>query len=34
MSDDGIRIFSTCPQSKDFARGDYLAQVQRVARWS
>ncbi|HUB43558.1 MAG TPA: LLM class flavin-dependent oxidoreductase [Acetobacteraceae bacterium] len=34
MPDDGIRIFSTCPQSKDVARGDYLAQVQRVARWS
>ena len=34
MSDDGIRIFSTCPQSKDVARGDYLAQVQCVARWS
>jgi alkanesulfonate monooxygenase len=34
MSDGGIRLFSTCPQSKDFARGDYLPQVQRVARWS
>jgi len=34
MSDDGIRIFSTCPQSKDFARDEYLPQIQRVARWS
>jgi alkanesulfonate monooxygenase len=34
MSDHATRLFSTCPQSKDFARGDYLPQVQRVARWS
>ena len=34
MSADGIRIFSTCPQSKDFARGAYMPHVQRVARWS
>ena len=34
MPDGSIRIFSTCPQSKDFVRGDYLPQVQRVARWS
>lgn len=30
----GIRLFSTCPQSKEFAPGDYLPQVRRVAQWS
>ncbi len=34
MPAEGIRVFSTCPQSKDFARADYLPQVRRVARWS
>jgi alkanesulfonate monooxygenase len=31
---DSISLFSTCPQSKDFAAEDYLPQVRRVARWS
>jgi alkanesulfonate monooxygenase len=30
----GIRLFSTCPQSKEFAPADYLPHVRRVARWS
>jgi alkanesulfonate monooxygenase len=34
MPSDGIKLFSTCPQSKDFAPADYLPQVRRVARWS
>ena len=34
MPADTIRLFSTCPQSKDVARGDYLALVRRVAQWS
>jgi alkanesulfonate monooxygenase len=29
-----INLFSTCPQSKDFAQGDYVTQVRRVSRWS
>jgi alkanesulfonate monooxygenase len=29
-----ITLFSTCPQSKDFAAADYLPHVRRVARWS
>jgi alkanesulfonate monooxygenase len=31
---DGIKLFSTCPQSKEFAPADYLPHVRRVARWS
>jgi alkanesulfonate monooxygenase len=31
---DGIKLFSTCPQSKEFAAADYLPHVRRVARWS
>jgi len=27
-------LFSTCPQSKEFAAGEYLPQVRRVAQWS
>jgi len=34
MSAAHLQIFSTCPQSKDVARADYLPLVQRVARWS
>ena len=34
MPADTIHLFSTCPQSKDVARGDYLALVRRVAQWS
>jgi alkanesulfonate monooxygenase len=34
MAAGGIRLFSTCPQSKEFAPADYLPQVRRVARWS
>jgi alkanesulfonate monooxygenase len=30
----GVRIFSTCPQSKDVPRGRYLQEVAEVARWS
>ena len=29
-----LLIFSTCPQSKDIAREDYLQEVAQVARWS
>jgi alkanesulfonate monooxygenase len=29
-----IQVFSTCPQSKDVERGDYLRRVREVARWS
>jgi alkanesulfonate monooxygenase len=29
-----VRIFSTCPQSKDGPRGEYLQRVADVARWS
>jgi alkanesulfonate monooxygenase len=31
---DSIKLFSTCPQSKEFAPADYLPHVRRVARWS
>jgi alkanesulfonate monooxygenase len=31
---DGITIFSTCPQSKDVERSDYLKRVADVSRWS
>ncbi len=31
---DAAQVFSTCPQSKDFAASEYLRQVERVARWS
>jgi alkanesulfonate monooxygenase len=34
MPTGGITLFSTCPQSKEFASADYLPQVRRVARWS
>jgi alkanesulfonate monooxygenase len=34
MPSGGIQLFSTCPQSKDFAPGEYLPQLRRVARWS
>jgi alkanesulfonate monooxygenase len=30
----GIRLFSTCPQSKEFAPAEYLAHARRVAQWS
>ena len=29
-----VQVFSTCPQSKDVARGEYLQRVADVARWS
>ena len=32
--DPGVRIFSTCPQSKDVAREAYIESVVDVARWS
>jgi len=31
---DRIAVFSTCPQSKEFAPADYLAHARRVAEWS
>jgi alkanesulfonate monooxygenase len=34
MLGNGIRLFSTCPQSKEFAAGAYLRQVRQVASWS
>lgn len=34
MPSDGIQVFSTCPQSKEFAPGEYLPQVHRVSQWS
>jgi len=34
MPPDGIQVFSTCPQSKDFPASDYPAQVTRVSQWS
>lgn len=30
----GIRLFSTCPQSREFAAAEYLAHARRVAQWS
>jgi alkanesulfonate monooxygenase len=29
-----IQVFSTCPQSKDVTRGEYLQRIAEVARWS
>ena len=34
MLANGITLFSTCPQSKDFAAADYLPHVRSVSRWS
>ena len=34
LADAGIRIFSTCPQSKDVGRDEYVRAVVDVARWS
>jgi len=34
QSESGLRIFSTCPQSKDVTASDYLDRVTEVARWS
>ena len=30
----GIRIYTTCPQSKDVDRRDYMRQVIEIAQWS
>lgn len=30
----GVRLITTCPQSKDVPRDDYLARVEQVSRWS
>ena len=30
----GIEVFSTCPQSKDIDRAEYLGRVADIARWS
>jgi len=32
-SDAGIELFSTCPASKDWSKGEYLDAVREVARW-
>jgi alkanesulfonate monooxygenase len=34
MTGNGLRIYSTCPQSKDVAADQYATQVAEVARWS
>jgi alkanesulfonate monooxygenase len=34
LTDRGIRLYSTCPQSKDFGASDYAEAVTTVARWS
>lgn len=34
LSDKGVQIFSTCPQSKDVGRDHYLARVVETAQWS
>ncbi|HUR93847.1 MAG TPA: LLM class flavin-dependent oxidoreductase [Gemmatimonadales bacterium] len=34
MRDSGLKIFSTCPQSKDVRRAEYPRAVADVARWS
>lgn len=34
LAEKSLEIFSTCPQSKDFAPGDYTKRVIEVARWS
>ena len=34
LSDLGLHIFSTCPQSSDSSPRDYLREVRDVARWS
>jgi alkanesulfonate monooxygenase len=31
---ESVEVFSTCPQSKDVDRHDYLRRVEEVARWS
>jgi alkanesulfonate monooxygenase len=31
---DSVRVFSTCPQSKDLDRSEYSERVAQVARWS
>lgn len=33
-SDQGLEVFSTCPQSKDSGSSEYLARVIEAARWS
>jgi alkanesulfonate monooxygenase len=34
IDSDGIEVFSTCPQSKDVDRREYLRRVEEVSRWS
>lgn len=34
LTDAGITVFSTCPQSKDVPREQYVRQVADIARWS
>jgi alkanesulfonate monooxygenase len=34
LSPSGVRVFSTCPQSKDVPSADYARQVAEVSRWS
>lgn len=34
MFSSDIQVFTTCPQSKDYAQGDYMWRVQEVSKWS
>lgn len=34
MKESNLRVYATCPQSKDVEAADYLARVADVARWS
>jgi alkanesulfonate monooxygenase len=34
QSHDGVRIFTTCPQSKDLDRRDYIRRVIDISQWS
>jgi len=34
QSTHGVRIFTTCPQSKDVDRRDYVRRVIEIAQWS
>ena len=34
MPDDKVRLFTTCPQSKDHPQAEYYERVQNVSKWS
>lgn len=34
MPAEAVHVFSTCPQSREFAPAEYLPQVRRVSQWS